>query len=62
MIYDGSHDTEGWSNGCILKYIKIEISQYYSFYCTFDQINVALVSIKYYYLNYVFTIYSSFSV
>ncbi len=37
MIYDGSHDTEGWSNGCILKYIKIEISQYYSFYCTFDQ-------------------------
>ncbi len=45
-------DTEDWSNGCwkfktqtiILN--SNFISQYYSFYCIFNQINSALVSIR----------------
>ncbi len=59
MISEGSCDTEDWSNDAgnsalhhrnnyILKCIVIEnscidISQYYSFYCDFDQINVVFV-------------------
>ncbi len=61
MISEGLYDTEDWSSGCwkcrfvitrinyILKYIKSEngykcnnISQY----CSFDQINAALVILR----------------
>ncbi len=57
MISEGSCDTEDWSNdaensaliteiNCILKYIHIEniFKLYRIFYCSFDQINAALVN------------------
>ncbi len=58
MISEGSCDSEDWSNDTlitainyILTYIHIEntylncnnISQYYCFYCDFDQISAAFV-------------------
>ncbi len=58
MISEGSCDTEAWSNGhhsnTFSKYIKkntvilnsSNILQYYFFYCIFDQINAAFVSIR----------------
>ncbi len=63
MISEGSRDTEDWSsdaeNTGLLKNIHfknvqiyiffIVITQYYSFYCIFDQINEALVSIRYFF-------------
>ncbi len=62
MISEGSCDSEYWSNDAensalitainyILLYIKIENSYFYcnnikQYYCIFDQINVALLSIR----------------
>ncbi len=61
MISEGSRDTEDWSNDAensdlhhknkvwfkILLNTKLyfNVSQYYCFYCIFDQINSVLVSI-----------------
>ncbi len=64
-FFQGSHDTEDWSNDCwksnyAIISIKFEnifkqktvilngnyISEYYCFYCIFDQSKEALVSIR----------------
>ncbi len=52
-------DTEDWSNDaenqlCLANYFLNcnNISQFYSFYCVFDQINEALISIRDFFLNF----------
>jgi len=49
MISKGSCDTEAWSNDAknsALPSQEYFTSQYYCFYCIFDQMNAALVSIR----------------
>ncbi len=52
MISEGSWDTKDWSNDAEYtafhqEYLKI-YSNGYCFYCIFDQINAALVIIRYF--------------
>ncbi len=58
MISEGSRDTEDWSNICCKFSFAVKITfentlkensyfnTYYYFYCIFDHINAALVSIR----------------
>ncbi len=67
MISEGSCDTEDWSNDAensafyhrnklhfkiyLINILSNNISQYYSFCCSFDQLNAPLMSIRYLFNN-----------
>ncbi len=47
MISEGSCDTEDWSHDAEnVQYFKMVVIIFHNFYCIFDQINAALVSIE----------------
>ncbi len=75
MISKGSCDTEDWSNDAknsalitginyIWQYIHIlncnDISQYYCFYCIFDQIHLVLISISDFFQPKLFELYCTY--
>ncbi len=55
MISEGSCDTEDCSNGFYCN----NVLQYYCFYCIFDQINAALMSIRDLFKNITDSIYNA---